>query len=37
MNKLYVVIKEENSMGLFTKKPKEPEYDAVDCERKKKE
>ena len=23
-------------MGLFSKKPKEPEYDAVDCERKKK-
>lgn len=22
-------------MGLFSKKPKEPEYDAVDCERKK--
>lgn len=23
-------------MGLFSKKPKEPEYDAEDCERKKK-
>ena len=23
-------------MGLFSKKPKEPEYDAVDCGRKKK-
>ena len=23
-------------MGLFSKKPKEPEYDAADCERKKK-
>jgi hypothetical protein len=22
-------------MGLFSKKPKEPAYDAVDCERKK--
>ena len=26
----------ENSIGLFSKKPKESENDAVDCERKKK-